>query len=112
MGESEDRSVARFRLTAAVAQARARTLSEDSGNIRWSAHIRERMNERGIFDADVLRILRQGDVDEPPLPGEKSGEWKFKMVKRLSNGRTAGVVVVLISDRTLRLITTEWEDHR
>jgi len=70
------------------------------------------MLERGIDSEDVLRILRSGDVEEDPIEGLRAGEWKIKLTRKLSNGRVAGVVTVLINDRTLRLLTTEWEDHR
>lgn len=95
-----------------VAQARVRALSMDTSNLRWSSHIRERMIERGIDSEDVLRILRNGDVESPPVEGQYSGEWRVKLTRKLSNGRVAGVVTVIINDRTLRLVTTEWEDYR
>jgi DNA-binding transcriptional regulator YiaG len=35
-----------------------------------------------------------------------------KLTRKLSKGRVAGVITLVIQDRTLRLLTTEWEDHK
>lgn len=110
MADSEDRGVAAFRLTASVAQSRVRTLAVNSSNLKWSKHIQERMIERDIGAPQVLRILRTGYVDKPPIPGKYSGEWKIKITRTMANGRAAGVVTMLINDRTLHLLTVEWED--
>jgi hypothetical protein len=112
MGESDDSNVAIFRLTATVAQARVRTLAINSANLRWTRHIREQMEARGIDAEDVLRILRTGDVETEPRTGKFRGEWKVKLTRKLSNGRVAGVVTLIVNDSYLRLLTTEWEDHR
>jgi len=110
MSDSEDRGVTAFRLTAAVAQARVRMLAENSSNLRFTRHIDERMVERDISVAQVRHILRTGFVDDPPVPGGFAGEWKIKITRKMPNGRVAGVVTVLINERTLRLLTVEWED--
>lgn len=112
MSETGLGKVARFRLTALAAQARVRELAKDSGNLHWSRHIRERMPRRGIDSEDVLRILRTGNVEDDPRPGDRQGEWVIKIVRKMGNGRVAGVVTVLIHEQALRLLTAEWEDHR
>jgi len=103
--------VAVFRLTSAQALARVRALAADSSNLLWTQHIRERMAERGFDDIDVLRIVRTGDVDSVPGVGTNQGEWKIKVTRRMSNGRVAGVLTVLLVSNKLRLVTVEWEDH-
>lgn len=68
------------------------------------------MDARGI-DADaVLRVLRLGDVEQEPEQTPQ-GDWKIKIVHKLG-GRHAAVVTVLVQDRRLVLLTTEWEDGR
>jgi len=104
--------VAQFRLTATLAKERVRQLAAVTSNLQWTKHIQERMEERGIDDSDVLKVLREGDVDEDPIEGKNLGEWKIKLTRKLLNGRVAGVVTVLMTSGRLRLLTTEWEDHR
>jgi FAD synthase len=104
--------VVAYRLTAGVAQKRVRELALDTSNLVWTSHIEERMEARGIDTDAVLRILREGDVEEEPCAGEKQGDWKIKVVRKMGNGRTAGVVTVLVDCTRLILITAQWEDRR
>lgn len=55
-----------YRLTAAVAEQRIKTLAKTSDNISWSSHALNRMDECEIFDGDVLRILRRGMISGDP----------------------------------------------
>lgn len=103
-------NVVPMRMTAAKAQAKVRALAAESGNIIWSKHVRQRMEERGIDAFDVLNILRKGTAEGETVDGEKPGEVKLK-ITRMTGGREAGVVVALVSDHTkIKLVTTEWED--
>ncbi|MFT3907226.1 MAG: DUF4258 domain-containing protein [Steroidobacteraceae bacterium] len=101
-----------LKMTAAQARERVRAIAADSGNLRWSQHIRQRMEQRGFDDGDVLRVLRTGDVENAPSAGKEPGEWKIKLTKTMSGGRVAGVLTVLLVGGKLRLVTVEWEDHR
>lgn len=105
-------SVVKFRLTASAAQQRVREISKDSSFLIWTDHIDQRMTERGIDTDAVLRILRTGDVEDDPAEGNKTGDWKIKIVRTMGTGRTAGVVTVLLENGCLVLITAEWEDRR
>lgn len=104
--------VSKLRLTRAVAQTKVRAAARDTSRLRWSTHILERMQERDIDDTEVLRVLRIGEVEEDPVEGSKPNEWKVKITHKLSTGRVAAVVAVLMEDGRLRLVTTEWEDKR
>ena len=111
MEDEEERQLARFRLTRAVAQARIRAAMKSSANLVWGDHARSRMGERGIFDVDVLRVLRCGYIeDEPSLT--KGGEWQCKMTRQIKGGRDVGAVVIFLRDGRLFLKTVEWEDLR
>lgn len=110
IGMSEDKkNVEPMRLTAAVAQKRIRELAQRSTNLVWGTHIFERMEERELFDVDVLRILRGGYVEEAPEQTER-GEWKCKITLKIRGTRTAGVVVIFLQLGKLFLKTVEWED--
>lgn len=101
----------RLNLTAAAAEKVIRQLAQDADNIILGNHAMERMSKRGIFTADVLRILRTGWVDDEPEYTD-SGEWKCKMTLEIKQGRTAGVVTIIMHDDMLFLKTVEWEDIR
>lgn len=103
------KNVAAYRLTPTIAEKRVRELAATSDSIRWSMHAIERMNEREIFDVDVLRALRIGIIRGLP---EKTlnGEWKCKMTYRLRGSRIIGVVVILLRPDGLFIKTVEWED--
>ena len=105
----EQQRVARFRLTAARAQDYIREAAQDAHNVVWSRHALARMEERRIYDIDVLRILRNGWVDDDPEPTER-GEWKCKMTLNMKRGRTAGVVTIIMLNGALFVKTVEWED--
>jgi uncharacterized protein DUF4258 len=66
-----------IKLTAAVAEKRIKQAAQVTANIIWSNHARQRMEERDISDVDVLRILRTGHVDDPPVRTERD-EWNAR----------------------------------
>ncbi len=73
-------------------------------------HALDRMEERGITNLDVLRILRSGMIWGGIEPGKAVGEWKCKVVAKLRGNRDAGVVAVVINRAKLFVKTVEWED--
>ena len=102
-------SVARYRLTPAIAEKRIKALAADSGNISWGQHALGRMEEREIFDEAALRSLRAGHIEgEPELTPR--GEWKCKMVRPTKGRREVGVVVIILKTHRLFVKTVEWED--
>lgn len=90
--------------------SKIRRLATHSKNIRWSAHAQGRMEQRGIFATDALRILRSGELKGDPELTER-GELKCKLVRQLRGGRVAGVVVVMLRNDHLFVKTVEWEDR-
>lgn len=108
---SARKNVTRYRLTLAIAEARIKSTAQASENIKWSLHALSRMNEREIFDVDVLRILRRGVICGEPEE-TNSGEWKCKMVLRLRGTREAGAVLIILRKGALLIKTVEWEDLR
>jgi Domain of unknown function (DUF4258) len=100
-------------LTARMAQAIVRAVAMDTGNVIWTRHIIERMDQRGFDSTDVLEILRKGTIDDDPIVDDrKPGQFKVKVTKTVG-GREAGVVGVLVSEnKKIKLLTAEWEDGR
>lgn len=107
--QKRDREVAPFRLTTTVAEKRVRSLANSTGNIQWGDHALDRMEEREIFDADVVRVLREGFCKGEPEQTPR-GEWKCKMVKNVRGSREVGVIVVMTKAGRLFVKTVEWED--
>ena len=99
-------------LQPAIAQRVIRRLAQSTDRILWTAHIRQRMRERGIFEAMVLSTLRQGYVEDEPVSVKGRDEWRAKIVSRQPEGRSVGIVVVVTSSESLILITAEREDIR
>lgn len=101
--------VTAYRLTAHVAEQRIRALALDSGLILWGSHASDRMEERGIFDVDVLAVLRKGTISGVPERTPR-GEWKCKMVRQIRGSREVGVVTIILLSGCLFIKTVEWED--
>lgn len=104
-------SVVQYRLTIAMAQKRIREAATESGNIIFGNHALERMEQRGIYDVQVLEILRTGMIVDNPEQTEFR-EWKCKVVKKLRGAREAGVITVIMNSGKLFIKTVEWEDLR
>lgn len=100
-----------FRLTVGEAARRIHQTAEKTECVFFGKHALERMEERGITDAQVYEVLRTGHVTEPPALTEL-GEWKCKIVKQLRGGREAGVVTIILKSGKLFIKTVEWEDVR
>ena len=110
-GDKPRPKVVSFEPQARQLEARVRELAADSQNILWSDHARDRMEERGIFPEDVLRMLRVGFMRGSPDKTE-FGEWKLKMVNKIKGAREAGAVTIILVDGRLFIKTVEWEDPR
>lgn len=104
-------AVAHFKLTVERAQARVRELAKESANVMFTQHAWDRMEERGFEDIEVLRVLRSGYVEEPPKD-LGHGDWQCKVLRRMPNGREAGVVTIILMKGRLLVRTVEWEDGR
>ena len=55
------------------AQGRVRELARNTGNIFWSEHAQERMNERDIIMREALGTIRGGRVDGRIVPDGGAG---------------------------------------
>jgi hypothetical protein len=70
------------------------------------------MEEREIFDGDVLAILRsaasviKGEVEK----AKRDDEIRCKVVRQIRGTRDAGIAVVILPTDQLLVLTVEWED--
>ena len=87
-----------------------RSLAKASENVFFGSHARQRMEQRGISDADAIRVLVLGEIKGNVTPGDKAGEWKCKVVARVKGSRETGVVTVTLELKKILVVTVEWED--
>ena len=85
------------------ALARVRDGARNTGNILWTDHVRERMEERDVTGRQALRTIREGNIDGKIVP-DGEDEWKLTLKKR-DAGRTVHVVVALSDREELTVIT-------
>jgi hypothetical protein len=88
-----------------------RRLAAD-GAYKFSKHaLDERTLDRGFDAEDVLKIMALGDIDGPIVAGDNEGEWRCCVVGKLPwTSREAGVVTVVVREKSLIFVTTEWID--
>jgi hypothetical protein len=60
-----------------------REIAEDSGNIIFTNHARERMRERKVTPSQVLACLKQGFASEP-VALDPHGNWKLTVQHRVA----------------------------
>lgn len=101
-----------FRPKASELRRTVVSLATNTTNVSWSDHALDQMAARDIFDTDVLKVLRTGEIEGEIVPGRSQGEWKCKMVARIKGNRDVGVVTVVCNGNRLFLKTVEWEDLR
>ena len=85
------------------ALAKVRDGAENTGNILWTDHARERIEERDITDRQALRTIREGNIDGKIVP-DGQDEWKLTLKKR-DAGQTVHVVVAISGGQDLTVIT-------
>lgn len=89
---------------------RIRGIAAVSERVFFGNHATERMEERGITNLDVLRVLRLGEIKGEIEPGKNEGEWKCKIVAQKRGSRQIGVVTLTSQAQRLFIKTVEWED--
>ena len=85
------------------ALAKVRNAARSTGNIRWTDHARERLEERDILDRQALRTIWEGNIDGKIVP-DGEDEWRLTLKKR-DAGRTVHVVVAVSDHEELTVIT-------
>lgn len=89
-------------LTPASARLRVRSLS-GTGDIRFTKHAIERLEERRCDQADVLNTLRAGVYDPP---GCENGTWRYRVRTNVFT------VVFAFRDASRISILTAWREPR
>jgi hypothetical protein len=85
------------------AQKLINNLASKTGNVKFSKHAIERMEERSITDADVYEILRKGIIKREPKKEGK--DWCYR-VELLGFEPPIGVVITAIKNKKVLLAVT------
>lgn len=87
---------------------------DETFTVSWTAHSRERMDERDLIMGDVLHVLKHGFVHDAPEPTTREGMYRYAMECRTPNsgGRTVRVIVIP-SPQTCeaKIISVMWADE-
>lgn len=96
MEKSEPQGVEEFPLTEGTARQIINNLAEyHTDRIRWSKHVKERMQQRGVTTGQILTLLKSKHsvFREGPFQ-ETNGDWKFNL-KDMAAGTVIELTVVL-----------------
>ena len=89
---------------------RTRAAPSNTGNVIFTDHTWDRVDERDIPRETVFVILRTGYCKEGPKRNEK-GHWQVTMTKRIAGHREAGAVTIVYEEEEKLVIrTVEWMD--
>ena len=98
------------RLRTDEAERLVRERALETGNVVFSEHAFDRIEERSITQVDVYDILQTGMVEGMPQKNEQ-GDWEVVVVKRMPGQREAGAVTIVYRDEaSLFVKTVEWMD--
>lgn len=76
------------------------------GTVKYSGHcLTESMPERNFSFQDLVAVLLNGEVHEPPELDERTRELKYKVVGESIDGDETVVITVIISHRELSVVT-------
>ena len=82
---------------------RIRRLAKDTGNITWTMHALDRMDERAITSRQALETVRRGEIVAGPETDEY-GDAKVTLKRRYA-GQLVRVVVAISERDELTIIT-------
>jgi hypothetical protein len=101
--------------TAAQATERLRRIAhEDSFSLTLTYHAEDQMKERGITTLDVMYVLKNGFVYDPPEKATRPGYYKYAVVNPTPNSDRREVRVVVIpsiQSAQAKIATVMWADE-
>lgn len=76
------------------------------GEIIESGHCRdESMPERSFEYQDLVAVLLNGEVKDPPKPDEKTGDHRYEVIGETIEGDSAIAVTIILSHRAIKIVT-------
>src|SRR5690242_11034929 len=100
--------------TPAQATDRIRAITQGKFDLWLTGHAKSQMAERELFTGDVLYLLKNGFVFDPPFPSTRPDLFKYQMESKTPNSGARDVKVIAIPDWTrkaLKIPTVMWKDE-
>lgn len=104
--------LARIPLSPKAAEKRINEIAQNTDNVIITIHGNERIDSEagrlGLGAQEIYEILREGMITEDPQYNPKTGDYKYKIIRRMDTLREAGCVTVIMNDAKLLVITAMW----
>ena len=101
--------------TPAQATERIRAIAwSEAFCLTLTAHAEEQMEERGITTLDVLYVLKNGFIYDPPEPASRWGYFRYAMINPTPNSNRREVKVIVIPSMQAaqaKIATVMWADE-
>jgi hypothetical protein len=91
-----------------------RIAKDDSFDLTLSGHAKDQMQVRDLTVLDVLYVLKNGFVYDPPEEATRTGFYKYKMINSTPNSNRREVRVVVIPSiqaAQAKVVTVMWADE-
>lgn len=100
-------------MTPARATESLRAKARGELELRWTAHARDQMQERGLIMGDVIHVLKHGFVYDRAQPSTQKGLFKYCMECSTPNSgrRTVKIVVIPSTGNGIKIVTVMWKDE-
>lgn len=83
------------------------------GQVVAGRHFRDELRNEGLTFEDSWRVLRTGQIYDPPEPDIKSGEWKYRVEGHEPGGKWIVIVLCFKArDRTFLITVFSVESRR
>ena len=90
-----------------------RAIAVNSGDVFFGTHAKQQLETRNLYDRDVIRGFRIGDVVGEVTPGTGAGEWKCEVIFPSGDdtgNRNIGVITIVQRGVRLFIKTVMWKD--
>jgi len=90
-----------------------RMAEEPSFSLQFKTHAKDRMADRNIIMSDILYVLKNGFVYEPPKPSTRNGYNKYAIECKTPNSERSIRLIVIPNMKTckIKLISIMWVDE-
>ena len=98
----------------AEATRKIRACAQDRNlDLFQTAHVKERMAERGLIMGDITHLLKFGDGLNEAEKSTRPGFWKYTIFGKTPNSGSRQLGLTLIPDfkrKQIKLVTIFWKD--
>ncbi|MGF6691220.1 hypothetical protein M2318_001269 [Metapseudomonas resinovorans] len=85
-------------------------IAQNTANVRFTDHCRERLDQRGITLIEAIRCLRRGCITRYPEYNAQKAAWEFRMSEKPPRDVVCLVGAITLDPLTHKIIAiTVWE---